>query len=226
MLGHQYAGRRTGRGRPELALLCEQRNGDGGIWSSYQAIRHIYYGQDWTNDVITPQNRILTNVKNGTLANMTWVMPTCSTSDHAGCGSNKGPAWVASVVNTIGQSKFWKSTAIFVFWDEWGGWYDHVAPPYVDYDGLGMRVPLLIISPFAKKNYVSHVQYEHGSLLRFAEDQFGLGRLSAADARANSPETDAFNFKRRPRKFRPFTASEPADYFIKTPTDTRVPDAE
>jgi phospholipase C len=199
---------------------------DGGIWSSYQAIKHIYYGTDWTNYVINPQNKILTDVQNGTLANVTWVMPTCATSDHAGCGSNKGPAWVASVVNTIGQSKFWKSTAIFVFWDEWGGWYDHVAPPYVDYDGLGMRVPLLIISPFAKKNYVSHVQYEHGSMLKFAEDQFGLGRLSAADARANSPESDAFNFNRRPRKFHPIGASVPAAYFINGPTDHRVPDSE
>ncbi len=65
------------------------------------------------------------------------------------------------MVNAIGESPFWNSTAIFVMWDEWGGWYDHVAPPYVDYDGLGFRVPLLVISPYAKQNYVSHVQYEH-----------------------------------------------------------------
>ena len=72
-------------------------------------------------------------------------------------------------------------------WDDWGGLYDHVAPPYEDYDGLGFRVPLLVISPYAKKNYVSHVQYETASVLRFAEDLYGLTQMAAADTRANSP---------------------------------------
>jgi phospholipase C len=201
-------------------------NGDGGIWSAYQAIRHIYQGPDWSKDVISPQTQIFTDIKNGTLSNVTWVTPTCATSDHAGCGSNKGPAWVASVVNAVGQSQFWNTTAIFVMWDEWGGWYDHVAPPFEDYDGLGFRVPLLIISPYAKKNYVSHVQYEHGSLLRFAEDEFGLAQLSAADKRANDPATDAFDFKRKPRKFEPFATQFDANYFIHAPPDHRAPDSE
>jgi phospholipase C len=157
---------------------------------------------------------------------MTWVTPTCATSDHAGCGSNQGPAWVASVVDAIGTSKFWNSTAIFVFWDEWGGWYDHVAPPYVDYDGLGFRVPMLIISPYAKQNYVSHVQYEHGSMLKFAEDVFGLGRLSAADTRANSPAADAFDFTQKPRAFSSFASKRTQRYFIDAPPDRRVPDSE
>ncbi len=181
-------------------------NGDGGIWSAYQNIHHIYYGPDWSKDVINPPAQILTDVANGTLSTVTWVTPTYGNSDHGGVGSNTGPAWVASVVNAIGQSQFWDSTAIFVFWDEWGGWYDHVAPPYVDYDGLGFRVPMLIISPYAKKNYVSHVQYEHGSMLRFAEDEFGLGQMSAADTRANSPAADAFDFTQRPRRFKTFSA--------------------
>ena len=181
-------------------------NGDGGLWSAYQNIKHIYYGKTWKKDVISPQTQILTDVANGTLANVTWVTPTFETSDHSGFDSNQGPAWVASVVNAVGTSKFWDSTAIFIFWDEWGGWYDHVAPPYVDYDGLGFRVPLLIISPYAKQNYVSHVQYEHGSMLRFAEDEFGLGQLSASDARANSPAADAFDFTQKPRPFSSFAA--------------------
>jgi phospholipase C len=200
--------------------------GDGGFWSSYQAIRHIRYGPDWTKDVKNPSAAILTDVQNGYLANMTWVVPTCENSDHSGCGSNTGPAWVASVVNAIGQSKFWDSTAIFVMWDEWGGWYDHVPPPYVDYDGLGMRVPLLIISPYAKQGYVSHVQYEHGSLLRFAEDQFGLPRMTASDTRANSPAVDAFDFTQPPRAFTPFNTHLAPDYFLKQPPDLRIPDAE
>jgi phospholipase C len=89
-------------------------------------------------------------------------------------------------------------------WDEWGGWYDHVKPPNVDFDGLGLRVPLLVISPFAKRGYVSHVQYEHGSILRFVEDRFGLARLAASGTRANSPAADCFDFSQPPRPFRPF----------------------
>ncbi len=177
---------------------------DGDIWSAYQAIKHIYQGPDWTADVISPQTKFITDVGSGVLSNVTWIAPTCATSDHGGCESNQGPQWVTSLVNAVGKSKFWKSTAIFVYWDEWGGWYDHVAPPYVDYDGLGMRVPLLVISPYAKKHYVSHVQYEHGSILRFIEDQFGLGRLAASDTRATSPEADCFDFDHKPRKFKPF----------------------
>ncbi len=116
-------------------------------------------------------------------------------------GSKTGPSWVTSVVNAIGQSQYWNSTAIFVFWDDYGGWYDPQPPAYVDYDGLGMRLPMIIISPYAKKGYVSHTQYEHGSILKFVEDQFGLGRLAASDTRANSP-ADAFDFNKPPRKFK------------------------
>ncbi|MBV9646079.1 MAG: hypothetical protein JO043_01275 [Candidatus Eremiobacteraeota bacterium] len=180
---------------------------DGDLWSAYQAIHHIRYGADWNNDVISPQTQFFTDVQNGFLANITWITPTCENSDHGGCGSSTGPGWVASIVNAVGQSQFWDTSAIFVYWDEWGGWYDHVAPPFVDYDGLGFRVPLLIISPYAKQNYVSHTQFEHGSVLRFIEDQFSLPRLAASDSRANSPEADCFNFNQRPRRFKPFTGA-------------------
>ncbi len=176
-----------------------------GLWSAYQNIHHIYYGKDWAN-IVNPQKQILADVANGKLATVSWVTPTFANSDHAGFGGNTGPRWVASVVNAIGESKYWKSTAIFIFWDEWGGWYDHVPPVYVDYDGLGFRVPLLIISPYAKQNYVSHVQYEHGSMLRFAEDEFGLPQMAASDTRANSPAADAFDFTQKPRRFKTFSA--------------------
>jgi phospholipase C len=106
-------------------------------------------------------------------------------------------------VNAVGESKFWDSTAVFVQWDDWGGFYDEVAPRLKDYDGLGFRVPLLVISPYAKHGHVSHVRYETTSVLRFAEDVFGLRQLTAADRRANSPATDCFDFSQRPRKFIP-----------------------
>jgi len=200
--------------------------GDGEEWSGYQAVRHIRYGPDWAKDIISPQSQFLTDVPAGTLSTVTWVTPTYPDSDHVNTGGNGGPDWVASLVNTVGESKFWDSTAIFVMWDEWGGLYDHVPPPTVDYDGLGMRVGLLVVSPYAKKNYVSHVQYEHGSILRFVEDQFGLGQLAASDTRANDPATDCFDFTKPARKFVPIKTALSAQYFIHQPPDNRPPDDE
>jgi phospholipase C len=200
-------------------------DGDGNIWSAYQAIKHIRYGPDWSTDIITPQTKFLSDV-NSNLRTVSWITPTCGNSDHAGCGSKTGPAWVTSLVNAIGKSKYWNSTAIFIMWDDYGGWYDHVPPPYVDYDGLGMRLPLIVISPYAKQKYVSHVQYEHGSILRFVEDQFGLPRLTASDSRATSPEADCFDFSKPPRHFKPIQSSLDQQFFLHQSPDRRIPDKE
>ena len=161
-----------------MALLCEHvrrlDSGAGAVWSSYQAVKHIYDGPDWKKDVISPNWKFITDVRAGKLANFTWITPVCNDSDHVNCPGGHGPSWVAALVNTVGESKFWDSTAIFVQWDDWGGLYDHVPPPYKAYDSLGFRVPLLVISPYAKNGFVSHVQYETASVLRFAEDLCGL----------------------------------------------------
>jgi len=195
-------------------------------WSAYQAVDHIYNGPDWRKDVIAPNTRFFRDVKAGKLRTVSWITPTCANSDHAGCGSNTGPSWVAALVNAVGQSKYWDSTAIFVFWDDYGGWYDPQAPAYEDYDGLGLRLPMLIVSAYAKQGYVSHVRYEHGSILKFVEDQFGLGRLSASDTRANSPESDAFDFAQPPRKFVKIQAPYDEQFFLHQPIDSRLPDWE
>jgi phospholipase C len=197
---------------------------DGGaLWSGYQAVAHIYNGPDW-HKVVTPQKQFLTDVERGELAAFTWITPTCANSDHPRCGGGTGPSWVTSLVNAVGTSKFWNTSAIFVVWDDWGGLYDHVAPPYADDDSLGMRVPLLVISPYAKAGYVSHVQYETASVLRFAEDLFDLARLSAADRRAASPADDCFDFSRPPRKFVRIRAPENEAFFFTQPPDERPPD--
>jgi phospholipase C len=179
----------------------------GGIWSAYQAIDHIRNGNDWAADVVSPSSQILTDLKKGDLRSVTWVAPSWPLSDHPGNRSARGPDWVAKVVNAIGKSPFWSSTVVFVIWDDWGGWYDHVPPPQLDYDGLGFRVPMLVVSPYAKSNYVSHVQYESASIDRFIEDTFGLGQLAAADARATDPAGDCLNFSRQPRRFVPLPVS-------------------
>jgi phospholipase C len=128
------------------------------------------------------------------------------------------------VVNAVGESPFWKSTAIFLFWDDYGGFYDPEPPALVDYDGLGMRVPLVIISPYAKKGWVSHVHYEHGSILKFIEDRFGLARLAQSDSRAKSPESDCFDFSQPPRQFVPIKSQYDGSYFLHQPLDFRPPD--
>lgn len=195
------------------------------IWSAYQAIKHIFYGPDWKNDVL-PNSQFFDDVEHGNLRAVTWVTPTCANSDHPGCNSDTGPSWVASLVNAVGTSQYWDSTAIFIFWDDYGGWYDSVPPPLVDYDGLGIRVPLLIVSPYAKKGYVSKLQYEHGSILKFSEDVFGLQPLSASDTRANSPEDDAFDFNAPPRPFKKISAPYDERFFRHQPPDLRPPDTQ
>jgi phospholipase C len=200
--------------------------GEGSLWSAYGAVRHIYHGPDWKTDMVTPQKRFLRDVAAGKLATFTWITPICSNSDHSDCGGGYGPSWVAAVVNQIGESEFWNSTAIFILWDDWGGFYDHVPPPFRDYDGLGIRVPLLIMSPYAKQGYISHVQYETASVLRFAEDTFGLDQLAAADTRATSPAADCFDFMQKPRAFVPIKAPYGRDFFLHQAPDYRIPDYE
>jgi phospholipase C len=192
----------------------DDAGGNGGTWSAYQAVKHIFYGPDWKKDVVSPNWKFITDVRAGKLSNFTWITPECAESDHLECGGGYGPSWVSAIVNTVGASKFWDSTAIFVQWDDWGGLYDHVAPPFEDYDGNGFRVPLLVISPYAKKQYVSHTRFETASVLRFAEDLYGLGHLAAADARANSPAADCFDFTQKPRPFLKIEAPHSADFFI------------
>jgi phospholipase C len=189
------------------------QSGEGAEWSGYQAVKHIYDGPDWRKDVISPNWKFITDVGAGKLANFTWITPVCDDSDHVNCPGGFGPSWVAALVNAVGKSKFWDSTVIFVQWDDWGGTYDHVPPPYRDFDSLGFRVPLLVISPYAKRNYVSHVQYETASVLRFAEDLFGLGQLARADSRATSPAGDCLDLSQPPRKFVPIKAPLGAKFF-------------
>jgi phospholipase C len=129
-------------------------------------------------------------------------------------------------VNAVGESKFWDSTAVFIQWDDWGGTYDPVPPPFKDYDSLGFRVPLIVISAYAKKNYVSHVPYETASVLRFGEDLFGLGHLSQADTRATSPAADCFDFSQKPRTFVPIKAPMGPDFFLRQANDGQIPDEQ
>jgi hypothetical protein len=100
------------------------------------------------------------------------------------------------------------------FWDDWGGWFDPVKPVYEDYDGLGFRVPLIVVSPYARKGHVTHRQYETASVLRYIEDTFGLASLAQADRRASDPSQDAFNYGQIPRKFERVPGGQPTRYWL------------
>ena len=164
---------------------------------AYDAIRHIRFGKDWTPSHIgVPETTIFDDVKNGALAQVSWVTPTCANSDHPDCGHEgelTGPAWVGAVVNAVGASKYWNDTAILITWDDWGGFYDHLKPPVVTSDGLGFRVPLIVVSPYAKHAYVSHANHEFGSILHFTERVYGLESLNTADSRSDDL-ADCFDF--------------------------------
>jgi phospholipase C len=201
----------------------------GDIWSAFDAIWPVRFGADWVNDVKSPENRVLADIQSGNLPQVSWVVPSFVNSDHAGSASDTGPQWVAAIVNAIGNSPYWGNTAIVVMWDDWGGWYDHVPPPQyrdpqtrVD-EGLGFRVPLIVISPYAKHGYVSHAQHEIASSLHFIENVFGLPSLGAADARADALD-DMFDFTQTPAPFQPIPARMKAADFMRQAPSTRPPD--
>lgn len=186
------------------------------MWNAPNAIKHLRFGPDWKKNVILNPDQIMVDVGQGQLAQVSWVTPDYPRSDHPGENDGTGPAWVASIVNTIGQSQYWNSTVIFITWDDWGGWYDHVAPKIYDSYEYGLRVPLLVISPYAKAGYISHVTHDFGSILKFTEGVFGLPSLGFADSRADDL-SDCFNFNQKPLVFRPIAAPHDASYFVRHP---------
>jgi phospholipase C len=206
----------------------------GNIWSAFDAIRHVRFSPRWEN-VVSPETRIINDAVIGDLPSITWVVPTMQNSDHPiprtattkdiglRAGAQYGPDWVASIVNAIGRGPFWSSTAIFVVWDDWGGWYDHVEPPRLDRMGLGPRVPMIVISPWAKRHYVSHVQHEFGSILRFVETAFGLPSLHTTDERADDLR-DCFDFSVPPEPFEPIPTFRQAAFFTENPSPEVAPD--
>jgi phospholipase C len=199
---------------------------DANIWSPFDSVQAVHNGAEWGTKVVWPATHdgtslIFADVAKGRLPAVSWVIPDFCYSDHPGNLNCKqrdlGPSWVASVVNAIGKSKYWNSTAVVVVWDDWGGFYDHVAPPAVtsaaEVGGPGFRVPMIVISPYAKRGFVSHHIYGFGSVVRFVEDNFGLPSLNTTDAISRDFAVDAFNFKRRPRAFVPVTAKYPQALF-------------
>ena len=195
----------------------------GSIWTGPNAIHHLRLGPDWANDVILQQTQVLTDIASGNLAAVSWVIPDGRASDHALATDGSGPSWVASIVNAIGNSPYWSNTAIFITWDDWGGWYDHVSPTIINSYEYGFRVPLIVVSPYAKPGYVSQVNHDFGSLLKFIEQNFGLPSLGYADAPADNL-SDCFDFSQTPLTFQTIPAALDANFFLNDKRSAADPD--
>ena len=180
---------------------------DGQV-SAYDAIRHIRYGPDWTRSV--PQMHsgeflFFDDVAANALPAVSWLTPPALASDHAGTLNSTGPSWVAAVVNAIANSPYANDTAILITWDDSGGWYDHVPPPSFDGLSYGFRVPLLIVSPYTRHGYISHITHDFGSIHHFVERTYDLSSLHQLDATADDL-SDTFDFSKPPTPIAPIAA--------------------
>jgi phospholipase C len=185
----------------------------GKLMSAFDVIAPVRYGPEWNTNISTPQTNIFNDISGGTLPSVSWLIPDEPESDHPGQNTDTGPQWVASVVNAIGESSYWNSTAIIIVWDDWGGLYDNLAPPQLGFGGLGFRVPALIVSPYARAGYISPTQYEFGSILLYIEKNWNLGSLGTSDARAKSI-IDSFNYLQKPIPFTTIPSSLSKSYFM------------
>jgi len=220
------------------------------IWTGPDAIEHICLPSGgvctgWGSHVnANKPAQVLTDIGNCNFHELTWVTPTAPNSDHNNLNDGGGPSWVASIVNAIGNStctdtvnhktlSYWQDTAIFITWDDWGGWYDHEAPTFLpgvqgDYQ-YGFRVPLVVVSAYTPVGFVDNQRHDFGSILRFIEFNFanlGLkeGELGFADSRSTTDLREFFNLSRVPRTFITIAAPKNADFFINDPRPPEPPD--
>ncbi|HEX9039000.1 MAG TPA: alkaline phosphatase family protein [Ktedonobacterales bacterium] len=159
------------------AMLCAQGKQNAkvpGIWNPLPGFDTVR--QDGQLGNIQPVSGFLAAAKNGTLPAVSWVMPNGSVSEHPPAKVSVGESYVTSLVNAVMSGPDWSSSAIFLTWDDWGGFYDHVAPPRVDQNGYGLRVPGLVMSPYARKGYIDHQTLSFDAFLKFIEDDFLNGQ--------------------------------------------------
>jgi phospholipase C len=182
---------------PSLANLLDKANvpwrfyyggkpQDDFPFNPYSAMQYVATGPDWKTDMSVPATNVLSDIAHGNLTPVSWVLSPEPKSDFP--GNRGGPQWVSTIVQAARKSSYWKHIAIVVIWNDSGdgNFYDNVAPPQLDPMGLGFRVPMIVVSPYAKRGYVSHTQYEFGSILKFIEENWSLGSLGSTDQRANS----------------------------------------
>jgi len=200
------------------AYYAADANQLGYMWSAYSAIDRYRNNEELWNRYMRPVDDVVRDVEADRLPPVTWVTPRFALSDHPDYNFCAGENWTTSVINAVMQSPMWRDTAIFLTWDDYGGFYDHVPPRELDDIGLGIRVPLLVISPYAKEGFVYHEESEFSSVLRFIEDNWDLSQLTARD-RQTTNLSDAFSFDAPPREPDPRPLRTDCEGPIWTPGD-------
>jgi phospholipase C len=170
----------------------------GYIWSAYSALGRYRNDPAKWNQHMFPVDNVVRDIKANSLPPVTWITPRFELSEHPEYNFCYGENWSTKVIDAIMNSSMWKNTAIFLTWDDYGGFYDHVPPPQVDDFGFGLRVPLLVISPYAKQGVVDSHLGEFSSVLRFVEENWHLTQLTRRDRNATNMTYD-FNFNQQPR---------------------------
>jgi hypothetical protein len=171
----------------------------GYFWNALNGIHGVFHTDLWREgDTIRSVDRLVKDIEADRLPAVTWVTPRFELSDHPPENTCFAHDWLTGVVDALMRSPSWNETAIFVTWDEWGGFYDHVRPPAVDDIGFGFRVPMLVMSPYAKKGYIDDAEGEFSTPLRFVADNWGLPYLTPRIERAHNYE-HVFAFERKPR---------------------------
>jgi phospholipase C len=204
------------RAKIPWSYYAAQEDQKGYIWSAYSAIRRYRENPDQWRQHIFPVDRVVQDIRENKLPPVTWITPRFELSEHPEYNFCHGENWSTRVIDAIMRSDMWKDTAIFLTWDDYGGFYDHVPPPQVDDFGFGIRVPMILLSPYAVEGKVSHELGEFSSVLRFIEDNWGLSKLTQRDRRA-TPLLSAFDFDQEPRAAEPLpvrTDCEGPVYFV------------
>jgi len=169
----------------------------GYFWNAYNGIANVFHTDMW-HEHVRPVDRLARDIEAGSLPPVTWVTPRFELSDHPPFSTGHSHNWITDIVNAVMKSPQWEHTAIFLTWDEWGGFYDPVMPPEVDPVGLGIRVPLLTISPYTRRGVIDDELGEFSTPLRFIADNWGLDYLTPRIANTHNFE-HAFDFSKRPR---------------------------
>ena len=166
---------------------------------------------------VVPLADFFSDIKSGRLPSVCWIVPDGPDSEHPPHDSARGMWYVTKLVNAVMTSDFWKDTAIIITWDDYGGFYDHVAPPKIDKYGYGFRVPGLVISPYARPGFIDHTQFDFTSPLKLIETRFNLPALTDRDRTANNM-LSCFDFKQQPLAPDPITQQTKLDFSDLKPT--------
>jgi phospholipase C len=154
--------------------LVHQNAKTPGIWNPLPYFDTVHADGQLGN--ITDVSTYYRDARAGALPAVAWITPSNPNSEHPPAAVSDGQAWVTSLVDAAMTGPEWASTAVFVSWDDWGGFYDHVVPPAVDENGYGLRVPGLVLSPYAKAGYIDHQVLSHDAYVKLIEDLFLGGR--------------------------------------------------